>query len=774
MKRKLPLALAFLALGLAACGGAGESSSVSSSGVPSSSSGDTVSSLPSSESSSEPSSSIEPSSSDPSTSNEPEPEKGWTAPDLSIIEEVVGNHELPYHDFSADGYAYTLVKAVDTDGMSYLSLRIEDFAYEDMAKVVSTWIGKGETFIDATSLYQDVPVGMKILNGTYGDGSRLEVQLYLTEIVFGRHSYIDEGSGYFWLDVYPLALATDNWEKALETLNFLIESTLSLDPISLPEPTNKPEGYLVETVQDAFLYEYPQLRMNGVGDSSYLDQLVSSGWLEIPDYSEEGRYFASPDGSIGTVASFADSNLYLEFLRNTYFSSWPSERIAENVAVVANPEAVSLPTLPETNFIDQVETIEIYDEYIYFGSFYIYLNGGDWADDYIALLVKAGFEDVNYYYGAIEYSDPERALLVSVSYDLYSDYTGITVSAGSSEYLTSWPTEEVARILLTLGGTVGVVPEPSFLYDYVYINENIEEESYEISVKTVGSDGSLIDTRSSYEAQLNAENSGWTYDSFHGLWHNGDEKVSLSLSFSDGDGLIITLKAYVPFLDSWPEEDVASAITDIELVTSAGIIPFVGGSGYQLEVGTDYYGEAYYFKVNVIGVTSEEHLAYEESLASAGWESSSYMDSKVWYVSDGSLLLSMAYDSENQSLVINFYNVDKTVWGRWEAYISDIAGVFRMNDSSFVLPVPTVPEGTLAYVDDTNYRLGSMDFYLFDTGILESYGAQLVEVGWKENSAYAAEVGADSAYSFSGNSSWNLYIEVDVPNNVTHVYVGMA
>lgn len=770
MKKKLPLFLELAALGLVACTG-NQPSSSSSQEDPGSS--EDV-----------PSSDTAPSSGDSSqgeSSSTPVTGDGWTANELALIKEVVGDHPLPYFDFAAAGYKHTLEKTKDHSGIELLAITASSFPYESLVDVVGAWMDyEGAEFLNNTYSYYDAPLGMTILGGTYGDGSTLEVQFYVED----GTNYLTEGSGTLNVDIYPTALSTTDWDEALTDLNAIIASALSLEGLTssaLPKPSVG-TSYLVTSTTGYFGETYPQLRINGVSGYDYLDELVKIGWKAIVDATEGEHYLASPDESLGLLGEFSSDYLLLQFSLNNYATSWPTARIARAMGLVAK-EGAAVPTLPEPSFLDKVTSFEVTDSYAGDGgSFYIYLYGEDYSKEYAADLLKAGYKDVNYYYGDIEYSDPNGAVLVYASY--YESYgaTRISVSTGVDTYFTSWPETNIADAVTRLGGK-GSIPAPTFKWDYVSVSDYVSQYGYyEINVKTVGEDGALVNTVNDYKAQLDAADSGWTYDSVQEMWHNADRNIGIELDFSENYGLTIYVEIYSPITASWPSENIASALTDIGVTTSTVIPEESGAGGYQFAMINDEQGSPYGFKVTALNVSSDlAESAYRTKLGNAGWTESVYGDSgsSVFISSDKSLAATIYYDGYYKILTLSFYNLSKSPWGNWKAEVEAVVAEWKFDYPSLDIPLPAVAANTLGYPDLSYADTYSVDFYVFDDTFAEAYSATLAEAGWTSRANMAETYSVDYYFTFfipstdtTAASTWYLYIEVDEANN-TFIYISI-
>lgn len=538
--------MAIALLGLAACSG-GEAPSSSS--VEASTSSSSSISEPSSSSDSPSSSSIDETSSSEissssSSSSVPTPQGGWNEGDLAVISSVIGDHELPYADFPAIGKSYTLEKVTDDEGNPLLAIVVNDFAYEDIAEVISIWT-EGNVFTDVTSSQSNLPIGVSVLYGTYSDGTSLKVEMYLLD---SSDVHIDDGVGTFYIDVYPLSVTSNDWEGALSDLNELLKTYLDLGPIDLPKPSSG-NDYLAHRVLVDYSY-YVQLEISGVRDGSYLEEMKEAGYREIADLLESGNYLVSPDDSLGIVftyeSSLSGSKVVLEFYLNSYHLSWPSEKILKDISLLVGKETSV--NIPEPSFLSSAEYVEVAESYIDEGNFGIYIYGGDWVNEYLTQLdSSSSFLPVAYSVSdsSYTYSDVARTFLIDVAYSSAYGSTNIYITPNNEHYVTSWPEADIAGVVSSFGGTKTTVPIPSFAWEFGVITDNRSfGGSYEIDLKTVKEDGTLLDTMDLYVAQLNASGSGWSYDSSQGLWINEEGNISIRLIFAARYGLEIFIKNY--------------------------------------------------------------------------------------------------------------------------------------------------------------------------------------------------------------------------------------
>lgn len=749
----MPLLLAIAALGLAACGGT-----------------ETPSSSSDSAGSSEPSSSEA-------------PVAGWSETDLQKINFVIGDHELPFFDFEGAGYSYTLEADKANDGSDMLALTVNNFAYEDKAKVISTWTAGG-VFIDTSTLYSSVAPGETILDGTYDDNSEVQADM---AVVDAEDYVINSGTGTFLIYIFPVAISTTDWSEAVEGINDLIVDNMELDPLpvdELPEPSKPADYYLSHIVYTSSTSGHLELSLYGVEDDSYIGELKTAGWTEIPNVTSTGTYLMSQDGSLAILASFErvwnGSNLLLAFYTNSYYPSWPTYLVASGIYYLTESTQV---TIPVPSFMDEIDYVYFDTSYSSYGQIGIYLAGYNGAATYLEQLIDAGFVDVDYSAsaGIYLYNDPTGVLCVAVDYSATDGSTDIYLYPASDNLHKEWPAQDVAYAVETIGATDEVVvPAPTFEWNYASISNVLSTYGYyEIDLKTVGTNGKLVDTSEQYAAQLNAEGSGWTYDELQKLWHNSDQKVSLRVEFDENYGLCLILSSYAPAYTSWPSEQIAAALTAMKLPADTAVVEFAA-VGYLFEVGTNTNDEAYYFVITALGAKSADLATYEEALTKAGYSTSTYGSStsstKVWYNASGTVVVRVNYDSDAETLEIAYYEVSATVWGAWGEYVDSVATMWAANlDTKFVLPVPAVEGKTLlGYTDMSLYNTSiQLTVYVFDSTIADSYGAQLVAAGWEANASVSAQLGGTGYTLTCDNYIWYVGIMVDATNNVTTIQVGL-
>lgn len=472
------------------------------------------------------------------------PSGSWTEDDLAKIRGVIGDHELPYFDFSTLDTSYSLRTAINEEGVSLLVLTAENFAYENIDDVLSTWVG--DVFKDLTSSYTLIlPTGMKYLEGTYSDGTMLEIDMFVLD---ANDEYISSGSGTFHLNIIPIAISTSSWTEALSDLNELIVSDLSLASVSeevMPEPIPA-ASYVVRSVYDSSYGKYyPQLKLHGVTSVAYLTQLEGAGWTAIEGVAETGTYLVSPDISLGITATYAENVLTLDFVSNTLYPSWPSEVISALLAQVVGTSGSV--TLPEPSFSSSVNFVQIDDEIDVNNSFSVHLYGSNWVNTYTNNLLNAGYGVIQYSVSdkAYVYSDSTNAIMVQLSYNSSYRSTDIYVDVCADRYINSWPTAGVAGAVTSLGGGAGVaIPEPSFSWNCGQVYNNVATYGfYELDLMTIANDGTLVDTVDQYGAELDASE-GWTRDGTSDRWISSDNSISITLSFNPYYGIEIQIRAY--------------------------------------------------------------------------------------------------------------------------------------------------------------------------------------------------------------------------------------
>lgn len=689
-----------------------------------------------------PSSSENPSSSVPSGPN-------YTDSELAIIGSIIGNHAIPYIDFSQYDEDYSLGTTQNSQTMALgIGIQAYNFPVSDTQKIISTFtatgIWKDETE-DQKAYYEEQgqtwPEGAYYLYGTYEDTSEMEIVLSVLNPETGQ-GIITEGNGLLQILIYPLVLATSEYVPG--DINPLISELLGVS-VTIPTPP-KASYYMAYSLEDAAV-----LRLIDVDAvDSYASIFIEEGFEEISGLSENGRYLYSESNNLGVSLALDTSSgrnvTYCQFSLNSLVKDYPSSGIEAMASTIGGSDHSSIPA-PQGDFV----CYSLENGAAEFGYGFFYCYGENALEDYYSSLRAANWTDVGYFkeYGVPYWRDSKSTLILYARYD--TTYEALVVGlVDIGEFLDmhkGWPSEVLASALTTLGST-STLPTPSFAVSYSLTADYISSASY-FYLAITNPDGKeeegWTDVSSTYKEDL--VKAGWAYDEVQDLYVSPDSNASVTI-YHDEEGTIVIIQAYEGTLDSWPSEQVASARTAMSITSS---LPEVTATGYRY-IESRYENELISIEIDCFGLTEAQFTTYKEGLVALGYEESIFNGVSFLFTSDA--LITLSYTADRGLMTITLQNVSTIDISGRILNDSSIMATARTDakDGNFILP--SLPEGSIGvatYTNQINYA--AFTVVVFDDAFMEAYAKVLVDHGWKVTEYEDAA----PTYSYSTmNKTWYI------------------
>ena len=737
MKAKtLPLFIALAALGLTACGPTDGESSVTTS------------------ESTETTSETTPDETSTSETTPPAPGPNWTEDELALIEAVLGeNHPIPYYDFAAAGVEHEFSLGLDADGGDVIVITAPAANQEVLAGFKAAHI-ESEIYVDNTLLYGLDPAdGLTVLDGTYDDGSEVQLQISLVN-ADGSTLPATATEGIFQAVYFPGRITVAEWPA--EEITALIETATGVPGVVLPVPTLDGErSYATYMGYDSYDTPYALVDISG-NAAAYSEDLEAAGWKEVEGAIDFGRYYASPDDAISLFLIDYDFNTGFTTLQigvNTLLTQWPAATVGEFLdTLAADGEATPLPALPNPVNFYQV------DDYASYGIYYIYAYGEDQVDAYVQVLLDAGFTAAAYIDGEFYYGDPKGDYLVNVAYDPDYGTTDIYLSAWEDNYVTEWPADTIADQLKVYSPeSTAVLPEPTFEWQFGTIYVFVEDGSFNIDLIDLADDGTFVPHADEYAAQLNAADSGWTYDATKEAWFDATGKVMVTV-FDDPDyGTSIYMES-VPYVDTYAELGVDETLAGLGITKT---IPALDGAAYYEDLSGD---SALQFLA--YGVDQADYDAYVAALEGEGYLHGYHPDfGTLYWDAELSLTIQVVFDDESGTIGVLVQNGE--IWGYTDTKL-DNATMFL----SLLLGV-TVPHFPVEAKTPVYFTTGIEEWfvgYVFATGFIAEYETALLAAGYVKDETPVE--GTTASYSFETSSKvYSLQITEDVANNCTEIVV---
>ena len=438
---------------------------------------------------------------------------------------------------------------------------------------------------------------------------------------------------------------------------------------------------------------------------------------------------------------------------NTILTQWPAATVGEFLdTLAADGEATPLPALPNPVNFYQV------DDYASYGIYYIYAYGEDQVDAYVQVLLDAGFTAAAYIDGEFYYGDPKGDYLVNVAYDPDYGTTDIYLSAWEDNYVTEWPADTIADQLEVYSPeSTAVLPEPTFDWQFGTMYVFVEDGSFNIDLIDLADDGTFVPHADEYAAQLNAADSGWTYDATKEAWFDATGKVMVTV-FDDPDyGTSIYMES-VPYVDTYAELGVDETLAGLGITKT---IPALDGAAYYEDLSGD---SALQFLA--YGVDQADYDAYVAALEGEGYLHGYHPDfGTLYWDAELSLTIQVVFDDESGTIGVLVQNGE--IWGYTDTKL-DNATMFL----SLLLGV-TVPHFPVEAKTPVYFTTGIEEWfvgYVFATGFIAEYETALLAAGYVKDETPVA--GTTASYSFATSSKvYSLQITEDVANNCTEIVV---
>ena len=660
------------------------------------------------------------------------------------------------------GIEYDVLAGLSTAGDPVLIVQLFDLRVEDVDEIISAH-SEGGVYEDVTDDYADyIDESMHMLEAYYDDQTIIQAQI-------GTYSPLVEGmpvtSGYCNIEIDYFGLSVYYEECPVENLNYKVDALYGLPEGTADIPAITGTGYLLTGLYDAAYNEYPGLLIEGTDSETVASELLEGSWDDgyADYYGADSIYLIDETGTVAVLLFDGDDGYtYVQVVLNALLTGFPLEEIKDYFAAgewldpVVITDEIPIPSFE----CDAFETMD------YYGSLYVLCypsDGADHGQDYIDQLLEAGYFPVAYIAGEYYYSSPNRQIMICVSYDEELQSVDLFFQIVSDNYVTEWPAELINGAITKIGGAevTANLPTPSFDWDFgvVYDSTDLALPEYgiypefNIDIQDVGEEGGYVEHADDYAAQLNAADSGWVYDDVAEVWHDATGKVEIEIYDDEQNGFSIYIRAYEPLASAFETELVEEGLASLGI---AGTIPaYTGARGYQTTVGMSS------LTIDLLKTDQAAVDGYTAGLIEAGWSALLAGDLTLYLNPEKTMVLQIGIFDDQAQILVQSIDI-------WEAKVEDVSTWFMMMEMimGIELPFPEAwgcPEGTIGVdnppiSEDPEAPEYYFYYYIFDTSFVESFEAELLELGYVKEATPDDGFTASYVYTFSES----LYFTVEI------------
>ena len=688
----------------------------------------------------------------------------WTAEEKETIVALLGDHAPVCPGMMFPGIEYDVLAGLSTAGDPVLIVQLFDLRVEDVDEIISAH-SEGGVYEDVTDDYADyIDESMHMLEAYYDDQTIIQAQI-------GTYSPLVEGmpvtSGYCNIEIDYFGLSVYYEECPVENLNYKVDALYGLPEGTADIPAITGTGYLLTGLYDAAYNEYPGLLIEGTDSETVASELLEGSWDDgyADYYGADSIYLIDETGTVAVLLFDGDDGYtYVQVVLNALLTGFPLEEIKDYFAAgewldpVVITDEIPIPSFE----CDAFETMD------YYGSLYVLCypsDGADHGQDYIDQLLEAGYFPVAYIGGEYYYSSPNRQIMICVAYDEEFQSVDLFFQIVSDNYVTEWPAELINGAITKIGGAevTANLPTPSFDWDFgvVYDSTDLALPEYgiypefNIDIQDVGEEGGYVEHADDYAAQLNAADSGWVYDDVAEVWHDATGKVEIEIYDDEQNGFSIYIRAYEPLASAFETELVEEGLASLGI---AGTIPaYTGARGYQTTVGMSS------LTIDLLKTDQAAVDGYTAGLIEAGWSALLAGDLTLYLNPEKTMVLQIGIFDDQAQILVQSVDI-------WEAKVEDVSTWFMMMEMimGIELPFPDAwgcPEGSIGVdnppiSEDPEAPKYYFYYYIFDTSFVESFEAELLELGYVKEATPDDGFTASYVYTFTESVYFTVEIYV--------------
>lgn len=688
----------------------------------------------------------------------------WTAEEKEAIVALLGDHAPVCPGTMFPGIEYDVLAGLSTAGDPVLIVQLFDLRVEDVDEIISAH-SEGGVYEDVTDDYAGyIDESMHMLEAYYDDQTIIQAQI-------GTYSPLVEGmpvtSGYCNIEIDYFGLSVYYEECPVENLNYKVDALYGLPEGTADIPAITGTGYLLTGLYDADYNEYPGLLIEGTDAETVASELLEGSWDDgyADYYGADSIYLIDETGTVAVLLFDGDDGYtYVQVVLNALLTGFPLEEIKDYFAAgewldpVVITDEIPIPSFE----CDAFETMD------YYGSLYVLCypsDGADHGQDYIDQLLEAGYFPVAYIAGEYYYSSPNRQIMICVAYDEELQLVDLFFQIVTDNYVTEWPAELINGAITKIGGAevTANLPTPSFDWDFgvVYDSTDLALPEYgiypefNIDIQDVGEEGGYVEHADDYAAQLNAADSGWVYDDVAEVWHDATGKVEIEIYDDEQNGFSIYIRAYEPLASAFETELVEEGLASLGI---AGTIPaYTGARGYQTTVGTSS------LTIDLLKTDQAAVDGYIAGLIEAGWSALRAGDLTLYLNPEKTMVLQIGIFDDQAQILVQSIDI-------WEAKVEDVSTWFMMIKliMGVELPFPEAwgcPEGTIGVdnppiSEDPEAPEYYFYYYIFDTSFVESFEAELLELGYVKEATPDDGFTASYVYTFTESVYFTVEIYV--------------
>lgn len=688
----------------------------------------------------------------------------WTAEEKEAIVALLGDHAPVCPGTMFPGIEYDVLAGLSTAGDPVLIVQLFDLRVEDVDEIISAH-SEGGVYEDVTDDYAGyIDESMHMLEAYYDDQTIIQAQI-------GTYSPLVEGmpvtSGYCNIEIDYFGLSVYYEECPVENLNYKVDALYGLPEGTADIPAITGTGYLLTGLYDADYNEYPGLLIEGTDAETVASELLEGSWDDgyADYYGADSIYLIDETGTVAVLLFDGDDGYtYVQVVLNALLTGFPLEEIKDYFAAgewlgpVVITDEIPIPSFE----CDAFETMD------YYGSLYVLCypsDGADHGQDYIDQLLEAGYFPVAYIAGEYYYSSPNRQIMICVAYDEEFQSVDLFFQIVTDNYVTEWPAELINGAITKIGGAevTANLPTPSFDWDFgvVYDSTDLALPEYgiypefNIDIQDVGEEGGYVEHADDYAAQLNAADSGWVYDDVAEVWHDATGKVEIEIYDDEQNGFSIYIRAYEPLASAFETELVEEGLASLGI---AGTIPaYTGARGYQTTVGTSS------LTIDLLKTDQAAVDGYTAGLIEAGWSALLAGDLTLYLNPEKTMVLQIGIFDDQAQILVQSVDI-------WEAKVEDVSTWFMMMEMimGIELPFPDAwgcPEGTIGVdnppiSEDPEAPEYYFYYYIFDTSFVESFEAELLELGYVKEATPDDGFTASYVYTFTESVYFTVEIYV--------------
>lgn len=688
----------------------------------------------------------------------------WTAEEKEAIVALLGDHAPVCPGTMFPGIEYDVLAGLSTAGDPVLIVQLFDLRVEDVDEIISAH-SEGGVYEDVTDDYAGyIDESMHMLEAYYDDQTIIQAQI-------GTYSPLVEGmpvtSGYCNIEIDYFGLSVYYEECPVENLNYKVDALYGLPEGTADIPAITGTGYLLTGLYDADYNEYPGLLIEGTDAETVASELLEGSWDDgyADYYGADSIYLIDETGTVAVLLFDGDDGYtYVQVVLNALLTGFPLEEIKDYFAAgewlgpVVITDEIPIPSFE----CDAFETMD------YYGSLYVLCypsDGADHGQDYIDQLLEAGYFPVAYIAGEYYYSSPNRQIMICVAYDEELQLVDLFFQIVTDNYVTEWPAELINGAITKIGGAevTANLPTPSFDWDFgvVYDSTDLALPEYgiypefNIDIQDVGEEGGYVEHADDYAAQLNAADSGWVYDDVAEVWHDATGKVEIEIYDDEQNGFSIYIRAYDPLASAFETELVEEGLASLGI---AGTIPaYTGARGYLTTVGTSS------LTIDLLKTDQAAVDGYTAGLIEAGWSALLAGDLTLYLNPEKTMVLQIGIFDDQAQILVQSIDI-------WEAKVEDVSTWFMMIKliMGVELPFPEAwgcPEGTIGVdnppiSEDPEAPEYYFYYYIFDTSFVESFEAELLELGYVKEATPDDGFTASYVYTFTESVYFTVEIYV--------------